>query len=52
MTAINKKPKPCQVVTDGPADGDTVLLPRVTEAEFKAKAGGGLGRLRTCILGV
>ncbi|CAE7211302.1 LRRC74A [Symbiodinium natans] len=26
------------VVTDGPADGDTVLLPRVTEAEFKAKA--------------
>ncbi|CAE7949319.1 LRRC74A, partial [Symbiodinium sp. KB8] len=26
------------VVTDGPADGDAVLLPRVTEAEFKAKA--------------
>ena len=26
------------MVTDGPADGDAVLLPRVTEAEFKAKA--------------
>ncbi|CAE7487860.1 Nlrc3, partial [Symbiodinium pilosum] len=25
------------VVTDGPADGAAVLLPRVTEAEFKAK---------------
>ena len=30
--------KAWQVVTDGPADGDAVLLPRVTEAEFKAKA--------------
>lgn len=30
---------PCaQVVIDGPADGSVVLLPRVTETEFKAQA--------------
>ena len=35
-----------QVVTDGPADGAAVLLPRVTEAEFKAKVLGLLAFLQ------
>ena len=40
MYVTNCISAPChpKVVTDGPIDGSVVLLPRVTETEFKAQA--------------